>query len=420
MPGRGTGIAHSGVMPAPESGVRSVLTPDVDPSARATPVDATAPTPDLLLTGRAFSRARTRSVGVTVLSVLAVVYTLYFARDFLLPITLAVLLDFLFSPVVRALARVKVPVPIGAAVVVLSLLAGVSLAAYELSDPVQRWAARAPASMATVQEKVRTLLRPMQQVTRTAEQVERATNVGQPTRTTEVVVKGPSLVSRVFGTTQRLLVGIMEVTFLLYFLLAVGDLFVQKLVKVIPRAESKEAVVKVAREIESSISTYLLTAFAINLVEGAVVAFVLNLLGMPNVILWGTLVVVLEFVPYLGATVMTIVLGIAALVTFDTAGRALLIPGAFLAINLIQGNLLAPLLLGQKLMLNPVAIFVGLTFWFFMWGVPGAFIAVPVMAALKIVCDHVPSLAAIGEFLGRRDERERRWIVRTEEDGAAA
>jgi predicted PurR-regulated permease PerM len=117
-------------------------------------------------------------------------------------------------------------------------------------------------------------------------------------------------------------------------------------------------------------------------------------------------------VPYLGATVMVLVLGAAALSTFDSVGHALLVPGAFLVINLLQSNLVAPVLLGHRLTLNPVAIFIGLAFWWFMWGIPGAFIAVPLLAALKTVCDHVPSLAAVGEFLGQRDENERRWIAR--------
>ena len=97
---------------------------------------------------------------------------------------------------------------------------------------------------------------------------------------------------------------------------------------------------------------------------------------------------------------------------YSTAGSALLIPGSFLAINLLQANLVTPLLLGHKLTLNPVAIFIGLAFFFWIWGVPGAFLAVPLLATLKIFCDHIESLAAIGEFLGQRDEGERRVTAR--------
>lgn len=391
----------------------SVLTPDVDADARATPVDAVASAPNLERTRSAIANPRSRSYALTVLAVLAVLYTLFFSRDFLLPITFAVLLDFLFSPIVRALTRRRLPVPLGAAIVVLTLVGSVGVGVYQLSDPVQRWASTAPTTLSAVQDKVRRLLRPMQQVTRTAEQVERATNVVPAgSRTPEVVVKGPSVVSRVFGTTQKLLAGVLEVTILLYFLLASGDLFVQKLVKVIPREGDKHVVVRIAREIEASISTYLLTAALVNLVEGLVVAGVMYLLGMPSPLLWGTLAAVLEFVPYLGATVMTLVLALAALTTFDSVGHAFIVPGAFLLINVIQANLVSPTLLGHRLTLNPVAIFVGLAFWWWLWGIAGAFIAVPLLAAVKTVCDHVPALAALGEFLGRRDEEERRWVAR--------
>ena len=103
---------------------------------------------------------------------------------------------------------------------------------------------------------------------------------------------------------------------------------------------------------------------------------------------------------------------VAAITIFDNIGHALLVPGAFLLINVIQANLVSPLLLGHRLALNPVAILVGIAFWFWVWGIPGAFIAVPLLATFKIFCDHIQSLAAVGEFLGMRDDDERRATVR--------
>jgi predicted PurR-regulated permease PerM len=394
----------------------SVLTPDVDPTARATPVGPGAPTPDLGQTGAAIASPASRSAGVTVLAVLAVLYTLYFAREFLLPVTIAVLLGFLLSPVVRAMARVRVPVPLGAAVVVLALVGALGAGVYELADPAQDLAARAPATLATAQQKVRGLLRPVQQAARTAERAADATAdataVGGASQTPEVVVKGPSLASRVFGTTQRLLAGALEVVVLLYFLLAAGDLFLQKLVKVLPRRRDKRTAVEVAREIEASVSAYLLTTAALNVGEGLVVAGVLALIGLPNPLLWGALVALLEFVPYLGAATLVVLLAVAGLTASDGVGQALLAPASFLAINLVWANVVAPLALARRLTLNPVAVFVGLAFWWFLWGIPGAFLAVPLLATFKVVCDHVGALAAVGEFLGQRDPDERRQTAR--------
>jgi predicted PurR-regulated permease PerM len=391
----------------------SVLTPDVDPTADAVPVEAGAPKPDLARTGEAMDSTRGRSAGVTTLTVLALLYTLYFARPFLLPIVVALLLSFLFSPVVRALTRFRIPPPVGAGLIILGLLGSVGFAGYELSGPVQRWAASAPETFATAQARIRTVLQPLERASRTAEQVEKSAGaVAGPDQPREVVVKQPSLIARVFGTTQRFLVTAMEVLILLYFLLAAGDLFLQKLIKVLPSVRDKRKAVEIARKTEASISTYLLTTFAITLSEGAVVALAMWALGMPNPLLWGAMVVVLEFIPYLGALIMTAILTLAALTVYDTVGQALLVPGAFLLINVIQGNFVSPMLMGHKLALNPVALLVGLTFWFWIWGLPGAFIAVPLLATFKIFCDHIESMAAVGEFLGMRDQTERRAIVR--------
>lgn len=346
-------------------------------------------------------------VGVTVLTVLGVFYTLYFARAFLIPITFAVLLDFLLSPAVRALVRWHVPLPLAAGLVLVALLGTGGLFVYDLSGPVQAWADNAPESLATAQSRLRRLLKPLQRVTKTAEQVESAATGGvagsEAAKPTEVVVRGPSIVSRVFGSTQRFLAGLLEVTILLYFLLAAGDLFLQKLIKVLPNLHDRHKAIEIARATEASISTYLLTTLAVNAVEGAVVATALWALGMPNPVLWGALVTLLEFIPYLGALSLVVLLTLGAFASFNDVGHALLIPAAFLTINLIQANLVSPMLLGHRLALNPVALLVSLAFWLWIWGIPGGLLAVPLLATLKIFCDHIERLAPLGEFLGRRD-----------------
>jgi predicted PurR-regulated permease PerM len=358
--------------------------------------------PDIHKRGEALlDRLEVRSLAISGLFVLAMLYTLYFARAFFLPIVIAVLLDFLLSPVIRALTRLRIPEPGGAALVVVGLLGGVGLGVYELSGPVKEWIARAPESLHQAQSKLRDLRRPVEQVSKTAEQVERATEVQGPPATPEVVVKGPSWSERLFGTTQSLFTGALEVVILLYFLLAVGDLFLQKLIKVLPQFQDKKKAVAIARETEASVSTYLFTVTLVNIGEGLAVALGMYLIGMPNPLLWGVLAALAEFVPYIGAMVLLAALLLAGTVTFDTLGHALLVPGVYLAINFIQSNLVSPVVLGRRLTLNPVAIFIGLVFWWWLWGVPGAFIAVPLLATLKIVCDHLESLAPIGEFLGK-------------------
>jgi predicted PurR-regulated permease PerM len=381
------------------------------------PADFHEPKPDLDRTTRAMDSLHSLTIGVWVLAVLALIYTIYFARAFLLPIVFAILLNFLLSPLVRLLSRVTIDPPFAAGIIIIALLAVVSLAGYELAGPTQRLAASAPQTLQVAEGKLKKLLRPLERASRTAQQVATAATATAdggpaPGKPTAVVVQGPSVLTRVFGTTQRVVGFILEVVILLYFLLAAGDLFLQKLIKVLPNRGEQRLAVQIARETETSISTYLLTTALVNLCEGALVAVVMALWGMPSPILWGALVVLLEFIPYLGAAAMVVVLTVAALTVFDSVGHAVLVPLSYLAINVIQGQFVSPILLGHRLALNPVALFVGLAFWFWVWGIPGAFIAVPLVATFKIFCENIDVLAFIGEFLGRRDEGERRALVR--------
>ncbi|HZA99208.1 MAG TPA: AI-2E family transporter, partial [Gemmatimonadales bacterium] len=257
--------------------------------------------PDIRKLGDALrDRVEIRSLSITGLFVLAAFYTLYFAREFFLPILLAVLLDFLLSPLIRGLKRARIPEPLGAAIVILALLGSAGLAVYGLLDPAKEWAAKLPDSMRKAEDRLRSLRTPVEEVSKTAEQVEEATKVNEP-ETPEVVVRGPSLTERLFGTTQTLVAGFVEVIILLYFLLAAGDLFLQKLIKVLPQFRDKKKAVAIARETEASISTYLVTITLVNLALGLSVAGVMYLLGMPNPLLWGALAALVEFIPYLGA-----------------------------------------------------------------------------------------------------------------------
>jgi predicted PurR-regulated permease PerM len=378
-----------------------ILRPDA-PGAPATGGEGGAvEQPDLTKLGQALDRVEVRSIAITGLLILAILYTLYFARAFLLPIVLAVLLDFLLSPVVRALKRARLPEPAGAALVLLTLLGAVGFAGYSLADPAREWMTKAPQTLAKVHTRLRDLRRPVEQVTKTAEQVEAATEVEKGGGPQEVVLRGPRLSERLFGTTQSLLTGALETLILLYFLLAAGDLFLQKLIKVLPQLRDKKKAVAIARETEASISTYLFTVAVVNVALGLAIALVMTLIGMPNAWLWGALAAVAEFIPYIGATVVLATLTMAGLATFDSLGHALLVPGAYLTVNIIQSQFVTPLILGRRLTLNPVAILVGLVFWWWLWGVGGAFIAVPLLATFKIFCDHIESLAPVGEFLGK-------------------
>jgi predicted PurR-regulated permease PerM len=376
------------------------LTPDVPAGALVPPADR--PEPDLARMRQLFGDSPDfRGVAIVGLFVLAVLYTLHVAQSLILPIVLAVLLDFLLSPFVRALRKVRIPEVWGAAIVMICLLGAVSATAYSLSGPAAEWVARAPQSFNTIQQKLRQLRKPVERVTKAAAQMEQATDVDGPSRIQKVEIKGPSLMTQIFGGTTSFIGTATIVIFLTWFLLAAGDLFLQKLIRVLPQFKDKKTAVTIARETERQISTYLFTSTLINAGLGVVTAAALGLLGMPNPVLWGVFAALLNFIPYVSAVIVSAVLGFAALIAFDNTGRALLVPVTYFVLNTIEGNVITPIILGRTMQLNTVALFIGLLFWWFMWGVPGAIMAVPMMAALKIFCDHIEALAPVGEFLGQ-------------------
>lgn len=339
-----------------------------------------------------------RHVALIILTVLALLYTLRFAQAFFLPIVLAILLNFLLSPVVRLLRNaLRIPEPLGAAVVVIVMLGVIAFGVYQLTPAATAWVARAPESMATIQRRIRPLQKPVEQVTKAAEQVEQATDMDK--KTPQVEIKGPSFTRQVFGGTTAMLSTSLVVIFLAYFLLASGELFLQKLVGVLPNLKDKKTAVRIVRETESQVSTYLVVTTLINIGVGVVTGVALAVLGMPNPILWGVIAGVLNFVPYVGGLVNTVILALAAFLSFEETGRALLVPIVFTVINILEGNLITPWILGRKMRLNTVAVFVGLVFWWYVWGIPGAIMAVPIMATIKIACDHIDSLRPVGEFL---------------------
>jgi predicted PurR-regulated permease PerM len=339
-------------------------------------------------------------LALTGLFLLATFYTLFLARSFLLPIVLALLLSFLLTPVVRFLRKLHIPQALAAGLVVFGLLGALGWGVYELSGPAYEWAQKAPQSLRRLERKLREFKKPVQTVSKATEQVEKITQMGgrPPART--VSVQTETLGERMFSQATELVAGAVVMFILLFFLLASGDLFLRKFIRVLPSLADKKRAVEIARQVESDVSTYLATITAVNLGLGLAVWGLMSLIGLPNPLLWGVLAMVTNYIPYLGAIVMIAVLAMVGFLSFEQTGQALLAPGIFIGLNLLESYLVTPLVLGRRLTLNPVVIFLGLTFWGWLWGITGALLAVPIMVVFKIFCDHSEPLAPIGEFLG--------------------
>jgi predicted PurR-regulated permease PerM len=340
-----------------------------------------------------------RSLALTGLLVLSAFYTLYFARAFFLPIVLALLLSFLLSPVVRALKKLHIPNSLGAALVIFALLGSLGWGIYELAGPAYEWAQQAPRQMRRLERKLAEFKKPVQTMSKATQQVEKMTQVGAA-EPRKVEVQTETLGERMFSQATELVAGGVIMFILLFFLLASGDLFLRKLIRVLPSLADKKRAVEIARQIEQDVSTYLTTITVINLALGLAVWGLMTWIGIPNPLLWGALAFVTNYIPYVGAIVMIGVLAMVGFLTFEDTAHALMAPGAFVGLNLLESYLVTPMVLGHRLTLNPVVIFLGLTFWGWLWGITGALLAVPIMVVLKIICDRSEPLRSIGEFLG--------------------
>lgn len=344
-----------------------------------------------------------RSVALVGLFVLAVFYTFYIGRAVVLPLVVALLLNLLLAPVVSGLARLRLPQSLAAGLVVLALVGAIAGSAYLLVEPAGEWMDKAPTSLAKVERKLRRLKEPVARVNRATEEVQKLTDVDSGTRRPpqQVQVQAESLSGTLLRRVGKTSAGVAVVLVLLYFLLASGDLFLRKMIRILPTLEDKRRAVGIANQLQRDLSRYLATVTLINLGLGLAVGVAMYFLDMPNPMLWGVMATVLNFVPYLGAIVGIVVIGLVATLTFDGLGPILLPPAIYFLLTATEGYFVTPTILGRRLTLNPVMILLSLLFWGWLWGIAGAVLAVPMLAVSKIFCDHLEPLRPLGEFLGR-------------------
>ena len=334
-----------------------------------------------------------------VLMVLGVMAFLYFARPVVLPVFLACVAGMTLKPVIRWLSYCHIPPAVSAAVVLSLLVAGVAIGFMQLGQPALAWVNEAPQHMTELRQRVQKILPRVARFSRAAAAVNDLGATEEEKKTPAVEVKTSRVPSGFINWTGTFLVGVGEMLVLLYLLLASGDMFLQKLVHVMPTLSDKKRAVEISHEIQQNISNYLFSVSLINIGLGIVVSGGLYFMGVPNAIMWGVLVAALNFVPYFGPVAGVVLLAGVGLLTFDTLWKGLLPPAWYLLLHLLEANLITPVLLGRRFTLNPVVIFVSLIFWTWLWGVPGALLSVPILVAIKIICDRVPSLSAVSELV---------------------
>jgi predicted PurR-regulated permease PerM len=261
-----------------------------------------------------------------------------------------------------------------------------------------------PNEMSAIERKLRPLSGAVQNVQDAAQTVENMAQGQGPENPGErkpmqVVVRGPSLTQLFLGQTMNISMGVLVTFGLLLFLLASGDALLRQAVTIAPRLTDKKKVVEIARETEGEISHYLASITCINIGMGVLIGGAMWWLGLPNPALWGVMAALLNFVPVAGPFASAAVISLVSIMTFDGLTDTILPPLVYLGIHLLESQVLTPFFVSRRLMLNPVAVLLSLIFWTWMWGIPGALLAVPILAAFKIACERVEGFQALAIML---------------------
>ncbi|ASJ72965.1 AI-2E family transporter [Granulosicoccus antarcticus] len=334
--------------------------------------------------------------------IFAIAVICYFGKDLLLPLALGLLITLTLAPAVRWLSRYRVPAPVSAVMLVLIVGGFITSLGYMLATPMTELFDSIPHIGETLEKKLSPYQTSVDAISKAGKQVEDIASAGgeQPAR---VVLEQPGIITSAASTVANGLTTIMLAFVLSLFMLASGTLFQEKLISVMPRLQDKKRALSVAYSVESSVSRYLLTVSLINIGLGVAITIALSVLGVTNAVLWGVVAAVLNFLPFAGALIGAGLLAIVSLGTYDTLAAALIPPIVYFSCTTIEGNFITPAIVGRRLQLNIVAVFLAVVIWGWLWGIGGALMAVPILLVIKVLCDHIETWKDFGEFLSGRE-----------------
>ena len=353
-------------------------------------VSVAPPLADPLAPMRNRSRGTLPVVGLFALAVIA---ALYFGRAVIMPILFGMIIAVVLAPIVERLSRFRIPEPLGAALVILGMLGLLVLAFELLVLPAWDVLAELPVQIQTLLGKAVDWIRSFRfgnwLAPRDAEMNKHA------------AAQGITMTAALLKSLQSFVISAVSATVLAYFLLSSGDLFLTKLVRVLPSVRDKVRAVTVVRTVQREVANYFASIAMINIGLGFGVVLLTWAFGLPMPWFWGALVALLNFVPYVGASISAMLMLLAGMAFTDSTGQAFLLLICFVGITFIEGQLINPVLVGKRLALNHTVVFGSLIFWGWLWGVGGLLLAVPLVIIIKKFADQTPGWEAVAEFLAR-------------------
>lgn len=342
-------------------------------------------------------RALRRSV--TTLTIISVFVVAYFARDLILPILLGFLFALTLSPLNRSLQKAGLPAGISATILILLATAGIAAIIYFAGETARSWSADAPSIARELQRKLSGVSETIDAVQEASTQVEEMTSAPD-TGPEKVVVQQPGLLNTAVTVVASTATSIGVALILALFLLASGDLFYIKLVQAFPTMREKKRALTTVYSIERRVSGYLLTITLINAGLGILIAAALWIIGLEYAYVWGIAAFLLNYLPILGGIAGTALVAVHSILFFDSLAYAFLAPIVYQILTSIEAQFVTPYLIGKRMELNIVAVFLTVVLWAWLWGIAGALVAVPFLLVFKVVCENFESLKVIGNFLG--------------------
>jgi predicted PurR-regulated permease PerM len=342
-------------------------------------------------------------VCLLILTILVVIGALYLGKEVILPIVLALVLKLLLQPIVDVLCeKLRIPDAVSAFILILALFGSIAVVGFTISGPASDWIRKAPEVLPSLKQKLVVLRQPidyMQQAFKELENV--ATHGGPDANAPTVNVKDQSAIAGAVTRVGLASLGrFFSTMVVLFFLLAAGDRLLRGLIEILPRLSDKRQALDIAFEIQRNIGGYLLTITLMNSFVGIATGLAMWSCGLGDPILWGAMAFLLNYVPILGPLTGIGLFLVAGIVALGWPWYAVLPAFIYTLIHITEGELITPMLLAKRFTLNPVIVIVSLFFWEALWGIPGAFLAVPLLAVIKIICDRIETLRPMGHIIG--------------------